>query len=53
MAQMRNDRLVVEAVAKPRKEISLELYTANERSDLLEEVLGKRVGIVAAPLPTA
>ena len=53
MAQMRNDRLVVEAVAKRGKEISLELYTANERSDLLEEVLGKRVGIVAAPLPTA
>jgi exopolyphosphatase/guanosine-5'-triphosphate,3'-diphosphate pyrophosphatase len=53
MAQMRNDRLVIEAVAKRGKEISLELYTANERSDLLEEVLGKRVGIVAAPLPTA
>jgi exopolyphosphatase/guanosine-5'-triphosphate,3'-diphosphate pyrophosphatase len=53
MAQVRNDRLVVEAVAKRGKEISLELYTANERSDLLEEVLGKRVGIVAAPLPTA
>ena len=53
MAQLRNDRLVVEAVAKRGKEISLELYTANERSDLLEEVLGKRVGIVAAPLPTA
>jgi exopolyphosphatase/guanosine-5'-triphosphate,3'-diphosphate pyrophosphatase len=53
MAQMRNDRLVVEAVAKRGKEISLELYTANDRSDLLEEVLGKRVGIVAAPLPTA
>ena len=53
MAQMRNDRLVVEAVAKRGKEISLELYTANDRSDLLEEVLGQRVGIVAAPLPTA
>jgi exopolyphosphatase/guanosine-5'-triphosphate,3'-diphosphate pyrophosphatase len=53
MAQMRSDRLVVEAVAKRGKEISLELYTANDRSDLLEEVLGKRVGIVAAPLPTA
>jgi exopolyphosphatase / guanosine-5'-triphosphate,3'-diphosphate pyrophosphatase len=53
MAQLRNDRLVIEAVAKRGKEISLELYTANERSDLLEEVLGKRVGILAAPLPTA
>ena len=53
MAQLRNDRLVVEAVAKRGKEISLELYTANERSHLLEEVLATRVGIVAAPLPTA
>jgi exopolyphosphatase / guanosine-5'-triphosphate,3'-diphosphate pyrophosphatase len=53
MAQMRNDRLVVEAVGKRGKEISLELYTANERSDLLEEVLGQRVAIVAAPPPTA
>ena len=53
MAQMRNDRLVVEAVGKRNKEISLELYTANERSALLEEVLGERVSIVAAPLATA
>ena len=52
-AQLRNDRLVVEAVGKRGKEISLELYTANERSGLLEEVLGRRVGIVAAPLPSA
>jgi exopolyphosphatase / guanosine-5'-triphosphate,3'-diphosphate pyrophosphatase len=53
MAQIRRDRLVVEAESKRGKEISLELYTANERSDLLEEVLGQRVEIVAAPLPTA
>ena len=52
MAQLRNGRLVVEAVAKRGKEISLELYTANERSDLLEEMLATRVGIVAAPPPT-
>jgi exopolyphosphatase / guanosine-5'-triphosphate,3'-diphosphate pyrophosphatase len=53
MAQTRRDRLVVEAESKRGKEISLELYTANERSDLLEEMLGQRVEIVAAPLPTA
>ena len=53
IAQMRNDRLVIEAVAKRGKELSLELYTANERSDLLEEVLGMPVGIVAAPPATA
>jgi exopolyphosphatase/guanosine-5'-triphosphate,3'-diphosphate pyrophosphatase len=53
MAQVRRDRLVIEAESKRSKEISLELYTANERSDLLEEVLGQRVAIVAAPLPSA
>ena len=52
MAQVRRDRLVIEALAKRGKEISLELYTANERKNLLEEVLGQRVDIVAAPLPT-
>ncbi|MEP7045207.1 MAG: Ppx/GppA phosphatase family protein [Ilumatobacteraceae bacterium] len=51
MAQTRNGRLVVEAVAKRGKEISLELYTANERCGLLEEMLGQRVAVVAAPLP--
>ncbi len=53
MAQVRRDRLVIEAESKRSKEISLELYTANERSGLLEEVLGQRVTIVAAPLPSA
>ncbi len=53
MAHVRRDRLVIEALAKRGKEISLELYTANERSNLLEEVLGQRVDIVAAPVPTA
>jgi exopolyphosphatase/guanosine-5'-triphosphate,3'-diphosphate pyrophosphatase len=52
MAQSRNDRLLIEAASKRGKEISLELYTANERSDLLEEMLGQRVGIVAAPVPS-
>ena len=51
MAQSRRDRLVIEASAKRGKEISLELYTANERSDLLEEVLAQRVDVVAAPVP--
>ena len=50
MAQVRRDRLLIEAEGKRGKEISLELYTANERSDLLEEVLGQRVAIVAAPV---
>ncbi len=45
------DRLMIEAESKAGKEISLELYTANERANLLEEVLGRRVGVVAAPLP--
>ena len=53
MAQVRRDRLVVEALGKRGKEISLELYTANERSGLLEEVLGQRVDIVAAPVASA
>jgi exopolyphosphatase/guanosine-5'-triphosphate,3'-diphosphate pyrophosphatase len=53
MAQVRRDRVVIEAESKRSKEISLELYTANERSDLLEEVLGQRVSIVAAPPATA
>jgi exopolyphosphatase/guanosine-5'-triphosphate,3'-diphosphate pyrophosphatase len=47
------DRVVIEAVSKRGKEISLELYTANERSGLLEEVIGRRVDIVAAPLPSS
>ncbi|HSB85099.1 MAG TPA: Ppx/GppA phosphatase family protein [Ilumatobacteraceae bacterium] len=53
MANVRRGRVVIEAESKRGKEISLELYTANERADLLEEVLGQRVAIVAAPLPAA
>ena len=52
MAHVRKDRLVIEAESGGT-EIGLELYTANERSSLLEEVLGQRVGVVAAPLPAA
>ncbi len=51
-AQLRKDRLVIEPQGKRGKEISLELYTANERSDLLEAVIGRPVDIVAAPLPS-
>jgi hypothetical protein len=51
MAQPRRDVLVIEAQSKRGKEISLELYTANERSGLLGEVLAQRVTIVASPVP--
>ncbi|MDP9463221.1 MAG: Ppx/GppA family phosphatase [Actinomycetota bacterium] len=51
MAHPSRDRLVIEAENKRGKEISLELYTANERSNLLEEVLGQRVAVVSAPVP--
>jgi exopolyphosphatase/guanosine-5'-triphosphate,3'-diphosphate pyrophosphatase len=50
-AHVDGDRLVIEADAKRGKQTGLELYTANERSTLLEEVLGRRVTVVAAPLP--
>jgi hypothetical protein len=53
MAHVHRGRLVIEAEAKRGLETSLELYTANERSTLLEEVLGRRVTIVAAPLPAS
>jgi exopolyphosphatase/guanosine-5'-triphosphate,3'-diphosphate pyrophosphatase len=53
MADVRKDRVVIEALGKRGKEISLELYTANERRDLLEEMLHRRVDILAAPLPSS
>jgi exopolyphosphatase/guanosine-5'-triphosphate,3'-diphosphate pyrophosphatase len=53
MADVRKDRVVIEALGKRGKEISLELYTANERRDLLEEMLDQRVDILAAPLPSS
>jgi exopolyphosphatase/guanosine-5'-triphosphate,3'-diphosphate pyrophosphatase len=51
MAQPHRDVLLIEAQNKRGKEISLELYTANERSSLLGEVLAQRVTIVASPVP--
>ncbi len=41
--------LVVEVEAAPDADISLELYTANERRELLEAVLDRRVSVVPAP----
>ncbi len=41
-------RLVVEAVAVPGTDVSLEVWTAHERSGLLAEVLGLPVTFVAA-----
>ena len=52
-AQLRRNRLVIETQNKRGKEISLELYTANERSGLLGEVLGHPIDVVAAPLPSS
>jgi exopolyphosphatase/guanosine-5'-triphosphate,3'-diphosphate pyrophosphatase len=47
-ATVRGQRLVVEAQAKRRRDITLELYSANERAGLLSAVLGLRVEVVAA-----
>ncbi len=41
-------RVVVEAVAAPGSDVSLEVWTAHERSPLLAEVLGLPVTVVAA-----
>ncbi len=41
--------LVIDAQPAPGADISLELYTANERSQLLQEVLDRRVTVTAAP----
>jgi exopolyphosphatase / guanosine-5'-triphosphate,3'-diphosphate pyrophosphatase len=46
-ATRRNRRLVVTAIAPDAADLSLELYAANERRGLLEEVLGLRVEVVA------
>jgi exopolyphosphatase/guanosine-5'-triphosphate,3'-diphosphate pyrophosphatase len=42
----RGARVVVEAVARAQADISLEVYTAHERSGLLEDVLGRRVDLL-------
>jgi len=44
---LRRRTLVIEAEAAPGADISLELYTANERRELLESVLDRRVSVVA------
>jgi len=43
----RGKELVIEAVARPGADLGLELYTANERKGLLEEVLGRPIRIEA------
>jgi exopolyphosphatase/guanosine-5'-triphosphate,3'-diphosphate pyrophosphatase len=43
-----DENLVIEAVPVPRADLSLELYTANERKGLLEEVLGLVVRVAEA-----
>ena len=39
--------LVIEAQAAPDADVSLELYAANDRRGLLEDVLGLAVEVVA------
>jgi exopolyphosphatase / guanosine-5'-triphosphate,3'-diphosphate pyrophosphatase len=48
-AHVHRRTLVVEVEAAPGADISLELYTANERRELLEAVLDRRVSVVPAP----
>jgi exopolyphosphatase/guanosine-5'-triphosphate,3'-diphosphate pyrophosphatase len=43
--------LVVEIDPAPGADVSLELYAANERTDLLSEVLGRPVDVVGPPSP--
>ena len=40
-------RLRIEAVHAPDRDVALEVYTAQERSALLAEVLERRVDVVA------
>jgi exopolyphosphatase/guanosine-5'-triphosphate,3'-diphosphate pyrophosphatase len=46
-SEVRGRRLVLEAVAREGVDIGLEVFTAHERGALLEEVLGRRVDVVA------
>ena len=48
-ATARSNRLLIEAIARNGTDISLEVYTAHERSGLLEEVLRRRVDVLAVP----
>jgi exopolyphosphatase/guanosine-5'-triphosphate,3'-diphosphate pyrophosphatase len=45
-ATVRGKTLMIEAIADPGADISLDVYTAHERSGLLEDVLGKRVDVL-------
>jgi exopolyphosphatase/guanosine-5'-triphosphate,3'-diphosphate pyrophosphatase len=48
-AHDRPPRLVIEVTPEPDTDIALELYAANERKQLLEDVFDRRVDIVARP----
>jgi exopolyphosphatase/guanosine-5'-triphosphate,3'-diphosphate pyrophosphatase len=45
-AEVNRKRLVIEAIAQPGLDIGLEVYTAHERSGLLEQVLAMRVDVI-------
>ncbi len=47
-ATHRDNRLLIEAIHDADVDVSLEVYTAHERSTLLEDVLGVRVDVLAA-----
>ncbi|MCU1503542.1 MAG: hypothetical protein JWM12_2896, partial [Ilumatobacteraceae bacterium] len=49
---VRGKQLVVEVRARGRADLELELYTANERTALLAEVLERPVAVVAAAHPS-
>ncbi len=42
------DRVLIEAIARPGADVSLELYAADERSALFAETLGRRVEFAPA-----
>ncbi|MEO5724015.1 MAG: Ppx/GppA phosphatase family protein, partial [Ilumatobacteraceae bacterium] len=50
---MRGHKLTVHAATRRGRDIALELYTANERTALLAEVLGCQVEVVAATHPSS
>jgi hypothetical protein len=45
-AEVQAKRIVLFAVPAPGADVGLELYAANERKDLLEEVTGRRVELL-------
>jgi len=49
-ATRRGKRLLVEALHRPDTDVSLEVYTANERAALLAQVLGLHVDLLAAAI---